>query len=190
MLNLAVDLPYAAVDPVGGRHPETPCPMLDIRYGGLMPTRLERTYQAPAEVVWQMLTTATGLDRWWAPEGFETQVSEIGLRPGGEVRYTMTATAPEQVRYMEAAGLPLSSELYKTFTEVVPPARLGYRTVVDFVPGHEAYVHLTTIELFPAADGTRLVMTLDPLHDEQWTRQHHAHRESELDRLGAALRRP
>ena len=62
--------------------------------------RLERTYDAPAELIWELLTTAAGLEEWWAPDGFETRVSELELRPGGQLRYTMTATAPEQVAFV------------------------------------------------------------------------------------------
>ena len=39
------------------------------------PARLERTYDAPAELVWELLTTAAGLEEWFAPDGFETRVS-------------------------------------------------------------------------------------------------------------------
>jgi uncharacterized protein YndB with AHSA1/START domain len=151
--------------------------------------RLERTYDAPAHLVWELLTTAAGLEQWWAPDGFETRVSELELRPGGQLRYTMTATAPEQVEFMRCTGNPVSTELRKTFTEVAPPTRLAYRSLIDFVPGHDPYDHLTTIGIEPAGDRTNLVMTIDPLHDETWTQQHRAHRADELDHLEAAVRR-
>jgi hypothetical protein len=76
-----------------------------------------------------------------------------------------------------------------TFTEVAPPARLGYLSLIDFVPDHEPYEHLTTIDIEPAGDRTNVVMTVDPLHDETWTQQHRAHRGNELDNLEAAIRR-
>ncbi|GAA0372040.1 hypothetical protein GCM10009530_22760 [Microbispora corallina] len=156
---------------------------------GTNAARLERTYDAPAELVWELLTTAAGLEEWWAPKGFESRVSELEVRPGGQVRFTMTATAPEQVAYMRDAGMPLSSELHKTFTEVAAPTRLAYVSPIDFVPDHEPYEHLTTIDIEPAGDRTTLVMTLDPLHDDTWTQQHRAHRGDELDNLEAAIRR-
>jgi uncharacterized protein YndB with AHSA1/START domain len=151
--------------------------------------RFERTYDAPAELVWELLTTAAGLEEWFAPDGFETRVSELELNPGGQLRYTMTATGPEQVAFMRNTGNPLSVAVLKTFVEVTPPTRLAYRSLIDFVPDHEPYEHLTTIDVEPAGDRTNLVMTLDPLHDETWTRQHRAHRGNELDKLEAALRR-
>ena len=55
--------------------------------------RFERTYDAPAELIWELWTTAAGLEEWFAPDGFESRVSELELRPGGQLRYTMTATA-------------------------------------------------------------------------------------------------
>jgi len=151
--------------------------------------RLEHTYDAPAELIWELWTTAAALGEWFAPDGFESRVSELELRPGGQLRYTMTATAPEQVAFMRNTGNPLSIEVRKTFTEVAPPARLAYLSLIDFVPGHEPYEHLTTIDIEPAGNRTNVAMTLDPLHDETWTQQHRAHRGNELDNLEAAIRR-
>jgi len=152
------------------------------------PLRLERTYDATAEVVWELLTTASGLEQWWAPDGFETRVSEIDLTPGGRLAYTMTATGSAQIAFLRDTGNPLTSEFCKIFTEVAPRTRLAYRSVIDFVPDHEPYEHLTTIDVEPDGDRTTLVLTLDPLHDETWTRQHHAHRAEELDNLAAAIK--
>lgn len=151
--------------------------------------RFERTYDAPARFIWELWTTAAGLGEWFAPDGFESRVNELDLKPGGQLRYTMTATGPDQVAFMRHTGNPLSVEVRKTFTEVTPPARLAYVSLIDFVPGREPYEHLTTVDIEPAGGRTRVVMTLDPLHDETWTQQHRAHRVNELDNLGAAIRR-
>jgi uncharacterized protein YndB with AHSA1/START domain len=151
--------------------------------------RLQRTFDAPPELVWEMWTTAAGLEQWWGSDGFETRVIDLGPRPGGRVRYTMTATAPEQVEFVNRLGLPLTSEFRRTFTEVVRPARLAYLSLIDFVPDVEPYEHLTTVDIEPAGNGTRVVMTIEPLHDETWTQEYTAHRDSELSNLEAALRR-
>ena len=151
--------------------------------------RLERTNDAPAEHIWELWTTAAGLEEWFAPDGFGIRVSDLELRPGGQLRYTMTAIAPEQVAFMRNTGNPLSAQVRKTFTEVAPFTRLAYLSLIDFVPDHEAYEHLTTIDIEPAGDRTNVVMTVDPLHDETWTQQHRAHRGIELDNLEAAIRR-
>jgi uncharacterized protein YndB with AHSA1/START domain len=151
--------------------------------------RLERTYRAPAELIWEMCTTAAGLQEWWGSEGFETRVTEIELQPGGQVGYTMTATAAEQVAFVQNLGMPLSNAFRRTFTEVSPPARLAYLSLIDFVPGQEPYEHLTVIDIAPAGDRTNVVMTIDPLHDETWTQEYRDHRENELDNLAVAIRR-
>jgi hypothetical protein len=77
----------------------------------------------------------------------------------------------------------------KTFTEAVPPTRLAYRSLIDFVPGHDPYEHLTTIDIEPAGHRTKVVMTVDPLHDETWTQGYCDHRGNELGNLDAAIRR-
>ncbi len=152
-------------------------------------SRLERTYNGPAELVWELLTTPAGLEEWWAPDGFETRVTELELSPGGEVRYTMTATGPEQVAFVQDLGLPLTSEFRRTFTEVTRTTRLAYRSVIDFVPDQEPYEHLTVIDIEPSGERTTLVMTLDPLRDETWTNDYRDHRAAELDNLERAISR-
>jgi uncharacterized protein YndB with AHSA1/START domain len=151
--------------------------------------RLERTYEAPPELVWELWTTAEGIEEWWAPDGFESRVSELDLRPGGRLTYTMTATAPEQIAFMNSAGMPLATESRKTFTEVARPTRLAYRSLIDFVPDHEPYEHLTVVDIKPAGDRTTVVMSIDPMHDEIWTERIVAGRNNELDNLEVAVAR-
>jgi len=33
--------------------------------------RFERTYHAPAELIWELCTTAAGLGQWFAPDGLK-----------------------------------------------------------------------------------------------------------------------
>jgi uncharacterized protein YndB with AHSA1/START domain len=152
--------------------------------------RLERTYDAPAQTVWELWTTPAGIEAWWSPDGFVTEVRTLDLRPGGELVHAMTATAPEQVAFMENAGMPLTNVARKTFTEVSPPTRLAYRSLIDFVPDREPYEHLTVVDLEPLGDDrVKVVMTVEPLHDATWTERLLAGRENELDNLAAAIDR-
>jgi uncharacterized protein YndB with AHSA1/START domain len=152
-------------------------------------TRLERTYEAAPELIWELWTTAAGIEEWWAPDGFENHVTELELEPGGRLTYTMTATAPEQVEFMQNAGMPLSTESRKTFTEVSPPTRLAYLSLIDFVPGHDPYEHLTVVDITGTGDRAHVVMTVDPMHDETWTQRIVAGRTNELDNLEVAVAR-
>jgi uncharacterized protein YndB with AHSA1/START domain len=100
---------------------------------------LERTFDASIEEVWDLWTTKEGIESWWGPEGFVVKVLKLDLRPGGELRYTMTAVGADQIEFMKNAGMPLVSETRITYTEVDPPRRLAYTTLADFIPGVEPY---------------------------------------------------
>jgi uncharacterized protein YndB with AHSA1/START domain len=148
---------------------------------------IERTFNAPIEDVWDLWTTKEGIESWWGPEGFTVKVHEIDLRPGGELRYAMIATAPAQIEFMKKAGMPLTTEARMTYTEIVPQRRLEYTHLVDFVPGVAPYDVTTVVELHPSAQGVRLVLTFDAMHDEEWTQRAAMGWESELGKLAKIL---
>jgi uncharacterized protein YndB with AHSA1/START domain len=149
--------------------------------------RLERTYPTSPEALWELWTTADGIESWWAPDGFEVEVDELELRPGGRLAYTMTATAPEQIAFMRSAGLPLGTRSEKTFTEVDAPRRLAYDSLVDFVPGVEPYTFATVVDLEPVAEAVKVTMTVEAMHNEEWTQRLLAGRANELDNLAKAI---
>lgn len=150
--------------------------------------QLERTYAAAPEKIWELWTTAAGIESWWAPEGFAVHVDSLDLRSGGTLTYTMTATGPEQIAFMEGAGLPLSTTSNKTFTAIEPVRRLAYTTLADFIPGREPYEFLTEVELRPTDDGgTQVTMIADAMHDEEWTGRLTAGRANEMDNLAKVV---
>jgi uncharacterized protein YndB with AHSA1/START domain len=149
--------------------------------------RLERTYTASIDDVWDMWTTKEGIESWWGPDGFSVKVRKLDLRPGGELHYAMTATAAPQVEFMKKAGMPLTTEAKATYTEVSPPRRLAYAHVTDFIPGVEPYSVMHLIELTPLGDSVRMVLTFDAMHDEEWTKRATMGWEMELGKLAKAL---
>lgn len=148
---------------------------------------MERVYQAPVEDVWALWTTKDGIESWWGPEGFSVKVRKLDLRPGGGLEYAMTATAAPQVEFMKRAGMPLITEARLTYTEVEAPLRLAYTHLADFVPGVEPYGVKTLIELEKTAQGVKMVLRFDAMHDEQWTQRAIIGWESQLGKLGRAL---
>ena len=150
---------------------------------------IERVYPTTPEHVWDLWTRPEGIARWWAPDGFEAKVAKLELRPGGELHHSLTATAPAQVEFMENAGLPLTTHARKRFTEVEPLRRLAYLSEIDFVPDVDPYEHLTGVDFHPDAKGVRVVMTIEPMHDDVWTQRLVAGRENELDNLGRLIAR-
>jgi uncharacterized protein YndB with AHSA1/START domain len=150
---------------------------------------LERTYPADAATIWRLWTTPEGIESWWAPDGFEVDVTTLELRVGGTLVYAMTATAPEQVEFMRGAGMPLTTESRKTFTEIAEPTRLAYSSLADFIPDVEPYEFLTVVDLEPTDAGVRVVMTVDEMHDDVWTERLLAGRRNELENLAAVVAR-
>ncbi len=149
--------------------------------------KLERTWKAPLAQVWALWTTSDGIESWWGPDGFRTRVLQLELRPGGAWRYAMTAVGPEQVAFMKQAGLPLTTETRARYTEVAPMARLAFVQVADFVPGVQPYDVGTLVELREEAGGVRMTVTVDAMHDEQWTGRARAGWESQIARLARLL---
>ena len=150
---------------------------------------IERSYSAAIEDCWALWTTRAGIESWWGPEGFDVTVMTIDLRAGGEMIYRMTAVAPEQVAFMQRAGMPLATEARVIYTDVSPPDRLAFKTLADFVPGVAPYEVATLVELHATATGTRLVLTFDAMHDDVWTERARAGHESQLRKLDALLAR-
>ena len=133
------------------------------------PILVERSYRATVEEVWDLWTTSDGFASWWGPEGFRVDVHALDARVGGELRYDMVADTPEMVAAMAAEGRPPSHATRGHFAELVPHRRLRLVHVIDFLPGVEPYDNLIDVELFPAGDQVRMVVTLHGLHDQQHT---------------------
>ena len=148
---------------------------------------IERTYAASIDEAWTLWTTKAGIESWWGPEGFNVAVTSLDLRPGGELVYLMTATAPEQVAFMKRAGMPISTECRVTYTEVSPPGRLAYKTLTNFVPDVTPYEVATVVELQATADGVKLTVTFDAMHDDLWTERARAGHESQMRKLDGLL---
>ena len=105
------------------------------------------------------------------------------MRVDGELLYAMTATASAQVDFMKKAGMPLTTEQRVRYQAVDPYRRLAYTSLADFIPGVTPYDLATLVELHPNAQGVRMVVTIDALHDERWTQMAVAGWESQLGRL-------
>jgi len=148
---------------------------------------LERTVKASVRDVWEMWTTKEGIGSWWGPEGFSVAVRNLELFPGGQMTYAMTATAAEQIEFLNKAGMPLTQEVRLTFTEVIPPLRLAFTQLADFIPGVQPYEVAMLVEFEERPQGVRMVLTFDAMHDERWSRMATMGWESELGKLARAL---
>jgi uncharacterized protein YndB with AHSA1/START domain len=131
---------------------------------------IERTYQASVEELWELWTTKDGFESWWGPGGFRAEVHAIEARSNGELHYEMIADAPEMVAAMKEMGRAPSHVARARFSEFRPYERLVLAHVVDFLPGVKPYDSMMMVEFFPTGEWVRMVVTLSPMHDEEFTK--------------------
>jgi uncharacterized protein YndB with AHSA1/START domain len=76
---------------------------------------IERTFNAPKELIWQMWTEAEHFKQWYGPQGFSIPVADMDLRVGG--KRTVCMASPDGSMKMWTTG---------EFTEISPTDRLVY----------------------------------------------------------------
>jgi uncharacterized protein YndB with AHSA1/START domain len=148
---------------------------------------IERTYAASIEDVWDLWTTKEGIESWWGPDGFSVKVHQLDLRAGGEMRYAMTAIDPATVQFMKQAGMPVTTPAKFTYTEIVPGKSIAYTHRADFIPDVEPYDVGNRVEFFAEGGNVRMVLTLDPMHSDEWTQRAVMGWESQLGKLTRVL---
>ena len=117
---------------------------------------IERTFDAPIEMVWQLWTEAEHFGAWYGPAGAQVTVEELDIRVGGARRICMEVETPAGRMRMWFTGEHL---------EVAEPARLVYtESMTDedgnltAPPGHPSTTEVR-VELTALDGGTRLVLT-------------------------------
>jgi len=92
---------------------------------------LERVFDAPRELVFQMFKEPEHLKRWWGPKGWEIPVCTVDFRPGGVWHYCMKCVDPNQGEFygMESWG----KAVYK---EIVEPERIIYNDYFSDAEGN------------------------------------------------------
>lgn len=78
---------------------------------------IERTFEAPIEVIWRMWTDPADFKSWYGPRGATVPVAELDVQVGGQRLVCMEMETPEGSRKMWTVGEHL---------EVVPNERLVY----------------------------------------------------------------
>jgi uncharacterized protein YndB with AHSA1/START domain len=138
--------------------------------------RIERTFRAPAQEVFDAWTSVEVLKRWWhAEHGWETPLAEVDLREGGAVRLTMRD--PQTGAEYAGGG---------TYTVIDPPRRLAFTWTWDADdPSTGAFIE---VEFVDHGDATTVVMTHSGLA-ERTEDDHREGWENSFDNLERALRR-
>jgi uncharacterized protein YndB with AHSA1/START domain len=81
---------------------------------------LEKTYDAPLDVVWQAWTNPEQLKQWWGPDNVSIPECEVDLKVGG--KFYIVMEAGEAMGPYKGTLWPMQAE----FTQIVPNAKLSY----------------------------------------------------------------
>ncbi|MCA8912700.1 MAG: SRPBCC domain-containing protein [Planctomycetes bacterium] len=76
---------------------------------------VNRTFDAPRKLVWEVFTRPEHMDKWWGPDGFSNKTHEMDFRAGGAWKHTMIG--PDGTEFPN----------YSEYTEIVEPELIAYR---------------------------------------------------------------
>ena len=137
--------------------------------------RIERTFPAPAQAVFDAWTSEEVMRRWWhAEHDWETSEAQVDLRVGGEVRVVMRDPANDA----EYGG-------GGRYTEVDPPRRLAFTWLWDDYPTRM----LIEIDFEETEGATTVRFTHSGLWDEEAVRSHEGGWSRAFDNLERELER-
>jgi len=119
---------------------------------------IERSFDAPIELIWQMWTVPEHFTEWYGPDGVTVVAREMDVRVGGRRLIGMEMPSPDAPRWMWFAG---------EFIVVVDNEQLVYTdfhsdeagTPLADSAGGDPQVTEVRIELAEVAGQTRMVMT-------------------------------
>ena len=123
---------------------------------------IERSFDAPLGLIWQMWTDAEHFKRWYGPDGATIPLAELDLRVGGTRRVCMEVQTPNGPMRMWFSG---------EHREIVVPSRLVYTEAmsdergnvlspadVGMPAGHAAITEVR-VELEDVGGRTKMKMT-------------------------------
>jgi uncharacterized protein YndB with AHSA1/START domain len=124
--------------------------------------RLERTFDAPPEAVFDAWTNPEVLKRWWrATAAMRTSLAEIDLRVGGAYRLSMED--PEAGTAHTVSG---------EYSEVVRPERLVYTWCWEQGGDQAGHVSRVSVEFLGHGERTTVVLEHTGLQSEESAERH------------------
>src|SRR5690606_1191335 len=107
---------------------------------------IQRTFEAPRELVFRMWTEPKHLERWCCPTGFSIPFSEGDIREGGRFRTCMRSPQGEE------------HWLTGTYKEIKQPERIVFTHAWQDPQGNAQHETLVTVELEDDGGKTRLTL--------------------------------
>lgn len=123
--------------------------------------RIERTVDAPIDLIWSMWTDPTHFAAWYGPAGATIPSAEMDVRVGGRRSVAMALETPDGPKHMFFVG---------EYLEVEPKTRLAYTETMADADGRPlsaeqsgmppgASTTTVLVELHDLGERTRMVMT-------------------------------
>ena len=127
---------------------------------------VERTFQAPVEMVWKVWTSPEYIQKWWGPGCFTAPVIKSDLRVGGSYHFAMQGpdgkTNWNTGKYLEiiphkqiAATMSFADES----GAIIPASQLG-------LPGQWPAEVIWTTLFHDEGETTRVIVSLDGIPEE------------------------
>lgn len=113
--------------------------------------RLDRTYDAPTDLVWKMWTEPEHFAAWYGPMGASIPIAEMDVSVGGRRFVSMAMTTPD--------GTEMQMFFVGEFVEITPTTKLVYTEAMADADG-AAQSPPTEVTVTLAADGDRTHLTL------------------------------
>ena len=121
--------------------------------------RIERIFDAPIDLVWELWATAEGFQKWYGPDGFTIPTAEMDVQVGGRRLFAMESPDGSMKMWFTGEYREVTPTSRLVYTEsmadengnVISPADMG-------MPGHPEVTEVT-VELTDVDGKTRMVMT-------------------------------
>ncbi len=127
---------------------------------------LERSFSAPIEKVWEALTNADKLKKWWSPPGFKASGISVDLKKGGIFGYCFKGSEDQEFwgrGVYQTIEQPKFLSWLDTFTDSkgnpVPSSHYG-------MPGEEIIESLVEFRLTAENDITTMNMVGENPYDD------------------------
>jgi uncharacterized protein YndB with AHSA1/START domain len=135
--------------------------------------RLERLIPSPPELLFALFTESAQLVKWWAPDGYETCIDALDVRPGGRWRIILRGAD---------GALVAMSGIYRV---VEPPRRLALTWAWEDAAGTRGHETEVAVNFESAPGGTRLVLVQQHFESKPACDNHHRGWSASLDRISA-----
>ena len=118
---------------------------------------IERTFDAPVDLIWQLWTEAEHFKNWYGPNGFSIPVAEIDLRVGGTRLICMASPDGSMKMWTTGEFLEVSPTQRIVYTESMADEN-GNVLAESPMPGHPVTTEVT-VELENLDGKTKMKMT-------------------------------